>query len=169
MRCCVAGTNGCLDLRCRAFALDGRVSAKWSKCPGFMARRTKRQCGSNATKLSRLDACEAWKVVRWCRMQASSHNSQGVVDGGVDEAVWALRHQTGAQYSAVECTKARVAIRRVVAPAPQREPASRLRSATHDVSFLRSDSRRRRYVSDLKYVLSTMAEKFLQLKLNFLH
>jgi len=37
-------------------------------------------------KLSRLDACEGWKVVRWCGTQASSHNSQGVVDGGVDEA-----------------------------------------------------------------------------------
>jgi len=37
--------------------------------------------------------------------------------------VWALRHQTGAQNSAVEGTKARVAIRRVVAPAPQPEPA----------------------------------------------
>ena len=34
----------------------------------------------------RLDACEDWKVVRWCRMQASSHNSQGVVDGGVNKA-----------------------------------------------------------------------------------
>ena len=34
---------------------------------------------------SRLDACDGWKVVRWCRSQASSHNSQGVVDGGIDE------------------------------------------------------------------------------------
>jgi len=45
-----------------------------------------------------------------------------------------------------------VAIRRVVAPAPQPEPASRLRSSTRDVSFLRSDSRCRRYVSDLPNV-----------------
>jgi len=45
-----------------------------------------RQCGSIAMKLSRLDVCEGWKVVRWCRTQTSSHNSQGVVDGGVDEA-----------------------------------------------------------------------------------
>jgi len=43
-------------------------------------------CGSIVTKLSRLDACEDWMVVRWCRAQASSHNSQGVVDGGVDKA-----------------------------------------------------------------------------------
>ena len=27
MRCCAAGTNGCLDLRRRAFALDGRVTS----------------------------------------------------------------------------------------------------------------------------------------------
>jgi len=53
------------------------------------------------------------------------------------------------QYSAVEWTRAGVAVRNVVAPAPQPEPASRLRSATHDVSFLQSDSRCRRYVSDL--------------------
>ena len=43
--------------------------------------------------------------------------------------VWALRHQTGVQHSAVECTRARVAIRRVVAQASHPEPASRLRSA----------------------------------------
>jgi len=64
--------------------------------------------------------------------------------------VWALRHQTGAQYSAVDWTRARVAIRRVVAPAPQPEPASRLRSVMRDVSFLRSDSRCRPHVSDLR-------------------
>jgi len=29
----------CLDLRRRASALDGRVSAEWSRCPGSMARR----------------------------------------------------------------------------------------------------------------------------------
>jgi len=38
MSCCAAGTNGCLDLRRRAFALDGLVSVKWSRCPGSMAR-----------------------------------------------------------------------------------------------------------------------------------
>jgi len=86
-----------------------------------------RQCGSIATKLSRLDACKGWKVVCWCRTQASSHNSQGVVDGGVDEAGMST-------------------------PAPQPKPASRLRNATRDVSFLRCDSRCWRYVSDLSNV-----------------
>ena len=45
-----------------------------------------RQCGFIAMKLGNLDACEDWKVVRWCRTQASSHNSQGVVNGEVNEA-----------------------------------------------------------------------------------
>jgi len=39
MNCCAEGTDGCLDLRRRAFAFDGQVSAEWSGCPGFMARR----------------------------------------------------------------------------------------------------------------------------------
>ena len=45
-----------------------------------------------------------------------------------------------------------MAVRNVVAPAPQPEPASHLKSATRDVSFLRSDSGCRRYVSDLSNV-----------------
>ena len=45
-----------------------------------------------------------------------------------------------------------MAMRNVVAPAPQPEPPSRLKSATHDVNFLRSDSRCRRYVSDLSNI-----------------
>jgi len=69
--------------------------------------------------------------------------------------VWVLRHQTGAQFSAVEYTRARVAVRNVVATAPQLEPASHLKSATRDVIFLRNDSRYRRYVSDLSNVTPT--------------
>ena len=41
MRCYAAGTNGCLDLRRRAFALDRPVSAEWSWCPGSMAPRAR--------------------------------------------------------------------------------------------------------------------------------
>jgi len=39
-----------------------------------------RDSDSFATKLSRLDACEDRKIFRWCKMQASSHSLQGVVD-----------------------------------------------------------------------------------------
>jgi len=70
--------HGCLDLRCHAFPLDGQVSAECSKCPGSMERRA-RDCVAPLGR--RLDACEDRKIVRWCRAQASSHNSQGVVDG----------------------------------------------------------------------------------------
>jgi len=50
--------------------------------PPLLARLVWLHCDES----SRLDANEDWKVVRWCRTQASRHNSQGVVDGGVDEA-----------------------------------------------------------------------------------
>ena len=39
MSCCATDTNGCLDLRRRAAALDGRVSAEWSRYPGSTAQR----------------------------------------------------------------------------------------------------------------------------------
>jgi len=51
----------------------------------FHGTACKRQCGSIAANLSRLDACEHWNVVHWCRTQVSSQNLQGVVDGRVDE------------------------------------------------------------------------------------
>jgi len=41
MSCCAAGTNGCLDLRRRTFALDGQANAEWSRCPGSTARRAR--------------------------------------------------------------------------------------------------------------------------------
>ena len=102
--------------------------------------------------LSRLYACEDRTVVHWCGMQASSHNSQGVVDGGVNKAGMSI---VAPNRSAVLCsrmTRSRVAVHNVVAPAPQPEPANRFKSATRDVSFLRSDSRCRQYVSDLSNV-----------------
>ena len=47
--------------------------------------------------------------------------------------VCALRHQTGAQYSAAAKTKDSAAVRSVLAPAPHPQPASRLRSVTRVV------------------------------------
>ena len=154
MRYCAAGTNGCLDLRRRTFALDGRVSAEWSSCPGSMARHA----GDSVAPLRRSSV--GWMPARFGRLSAGVGHSHPVtmrrasLMAGSTRRVWALRHQTRAQYSIVECTRARVAVRSVVAPAPQPEPASRLRSVTGDVSFLQSDSRCRRYVSDLSNVTS---------------
>ena len=74
-----------LHWRCRAFVLNGQVSVEWSRCPGSMGRRARDSVvvWFFATKLSRLDACGNRKVVRWCKMQASSRNSHGVVNSRV--------------------------------------------------------------------------------------
>ena len=72
-------------MRRRASALDGVVSGV-EQMSRLQSTECQRQCGSNVTKLSRLDDCEDWKVVCWCNTQASIHHSQGVVDGWVDEA-----------------------------------------------------------------------------------
>jgi len=152
MSCCAAGTNGCLDLRRCAAAPDGRVSAERRRCPGSMARRPR----DSVAPLRRSSA--GWVPARIGRLSAGvgrrhpvTIRKASLMVGSV-RRVWALRHQTGAQYSAVEWTRDRVAIRNGIPPAPQPEPASRLRSTTCDVIFLRSDSRCRRYVSDLSNV-----------------
>ena len=63
--CCAAGTNGCVDLRRRAFAPDRRVSAEWSRCPGSMARHPRdsvaplrrSSAGWMPARIGRLSAC----------------------------------------------------------------------------------------------------------------
>ena len=171
-RCCAAGTNVCLDLRRRASALDGRVSAEWSRCPGSMARRAR----DSVAPLRWSSA--GWMPARMGRLSAGVGRRHPVtirkmaLMAGSIRRVWVLRHKTGAQYSAVECTRARVAVRNVVAPAPQPEPANSLRNATRDVSFLRSDSRCRRYVSVLlnvtpRYLGSEKKGRVSLLKLTF--
>jgi len=137
----------CVDLRRRAFPL----SEQWSRCPGAMARRAR----DSVDPLRRSSA--HWVPARVGRLSAGLRRGHPVTIRKASlmarsMRVWALRHQTGAQYSAVECTRARVAVRNVVASAPQPEPANRLRSGTRDVSFLRSNSRCRGYVSDLSNV-----------------
>jgi len=77
MSCCAAGTNWCLDLRCRAALSGADVQDPWQ---GVL------ESGSIAMKPSRLDACEDWKVVRWRKKQGSSHSSQGLVDDRISEA-----------------------------------------------------------------------------------
>ena len=59
------------------------------------------------------------------------------------------RHQTGATYSAVEWTKARMAERITMAQSSQLHPGSFLKNPTQVVNYLRSDSKCRRNVSPL--------------------
>jgi len=119
MSCCAAGTNGCLDLKRRASALDGRVSAEWSRCPGSMARRAR----DSVAPLRRSSA--GWMPARIERLSAGVGRRHSVTIRKTSlmarsiRRLWALLYQTGAQYSAVGCTRAREAVRRVVAPAPQ--------------------------------------------------
>jgi len=137
-------------------------------CPGSMARRARDSLAplrqsSAGWMTARLSA----DVGRWHPVTIR----KALLMVGSIRQVWALRHQIGAQYSAVECTRARVAVRRV-APEPQPEPAGRLKSVTRDVSFLRSDSRCRRYVSDLsnvtpRYLVSEKKGRVALLKLTF--
>ena len=62
LSCCAAGTNGCVDLRRRAFPFCEQVSAEWSTCPGSMARRARDRVaplrrssgGSMSTRVGRL-------------------------------------------------------------------------------------------------------------------
>ena len=93
-----------------------------------------------------------WEYWLLFRTQATSHSLKGVIGGRIKEAgvrLWALQHQAGAQCSAVEWVRVKVDVHNVVAPAPQPESASRLKGATRDFNFLRSDSRFRPYVSVL--------------------
>ena len=102
-----------------------------------------------AAKLRWLDICQDEQVIRWCRAQASSHYAQRVINWFVNETSISTVAQAGAQYSAAEWTKPRVAVRNVVTLAPQLVPASRLKRPTRVVSFLRCDSRCWRYVKVL--------------------
>ena len=72
-----------LELKCGVLwgaAPDGRVSAEWSRCPGSMAQRPR----ASVVPLGRISACCMTPSIGGT--QASSHNSQGVVDGGVNKA-----------------------------------------------------------------------------------
>jgi len=59
MSCCVAGTNGYLNLS----SMNGVLETVWLVCDEAQ------QVG-----------CEDRKIVRWCRTRTSRHSSQGVVD-----------------------------------------------------------------------------------------
>ena len=73
-------------MRGRAFLSGGQVSTEWMQMSGLHGTACCRQSSSFATKLSGLDSCEDRKVVCWCTTQTSCHDSQGVVDGSVNEA-----------------------------------------------------------------------------------
>ena len=117
MSCCAAGTNGCLGLRCCAFAVDGWVSIEWSRCPS-----SKAQCARDSVTPLQWSSA-GWMPARIGRLSTDLGSRHPVSIRKVSLIVWSIRqlwvlwHQTGAQHSAVECTRARVAVLNVVAPA----------------------------------------------------
>ena len=98
-------------LRRRAFPPVGQVSAEWSRYPGSMARRAR----DSVAPLRRSSA--GWMPARIGRLPAGVGRRHPVTIRkaslmvGAMRRVWALRHQTGAQYSAVEWTRAKEAVR----------------------------------------------------------
>ena len=152
MRCCAAGTNGCLDLRQRASALDGRVSAEcecW--CPSSwhgVLETVWLHCGEaqqvecllivqgcllvqDASIQSQFARCCWWRC-RWGGCEhCGNRQERSTLRLNVPRLRWLfagslLQHPTG--------------------------PASRLRSAKRDISFLWSDARCQRYLGDLSNV-----------------
>ena len=118
MSCCAACTNRCLDLGCRAFPTGERVRAEWSRSPGHAARCVR----DNVAPLKR--SSTGWMPARIGRLSAGLGRNHPVtirkaslMSGSVKWA-WALRHQAGAQDSAVEWARAKVAVRNVAAAAP---------------------------------------------------
>ena len=59
---------------CRAFS-GAEVQAPWHG----VTKTVRLHCD----EAQQLDACEDWKVVRWCRTQASSHNSKASLMAGL--------------------------------------------------------------------------------------
>ena len=130
---------------------EGQTSEELSRWPGSMERRTK-----DIVAPLRWSAGWGWVTEKIGRMSAGIGHKYPVtirktsLITGSMRRVWAQLHQAGAQYSAVEWTRAKLAVRNFVAPAPQPEPESRFKMVTRDINFLRSDSRC--YMSDLSNV-----------------
>jgi len=142
MSCCVAGINWCLNLMCRAFALDGQVSAEWSRCPGFMTRRAR----DSVAPLRRSSA--GWMPARIGKLTpgVGRRHPVTICQASLMGGQCGMYEHCGTRQ---ECSTPllngpeQVFFCSIVAPVSQLEPASRLKSATCDVTFLRSDLRHR--------------------------
>ena len=137
-----AGTNGRLDLslpRCASCCSTNCLCSKWSGSwiarfakksvapyPGSSAGWTPARTGKSSVGVGRKHPV----TMRKASFRMLSMRRVGV-----------LRHQTGAQYRAVEKTKERTEMHKVLVPAPHPDPASRLNSATRVESFLCKTSR----------------------------
>ena len=135
MRCCAAGTDGCLDLRRRDLHLMDRWAPSGAEvqAPWHVVLETVWLICDEPQQVGCLQELEACLLVSDAGIQsqfARHHWWQGQRGG--------CEHCSTRQ---VECTGAKVAVCNIVALAPQPEQASRLRSANHDASLLCRDLR----------------------------
>ena len=165
MSCYAASTNGCLHLRYRAFAprclgsmgCGSLQQSSANRMPARIANHFLCSCIYDRISMDHESAINYYYIIINSFSAGVRHRHPVTVCRvslmtGSMRPVWVLQHQRGAQYSAVEWTKARVAVRNVVAPAPQPEPASHLKSARCDLNFLQSDSRCRQYMRVLSNI-----------------
>ena len=157
--CYAVGKNGCLDFRRRASALDGRVSADWIRRPGSIARRAR----DSVASLRRSSA--GWMSASMGRLSSGVGRRHPVtirkasLMAGSIRQVWVLWHQAGEKSLWLNAPGLGWLFATMLLQHTNREPASRLKSATRDASFLRSDSCRW-YVSDLPNVTPWYLEVF---------
>ena len=143
-RSCAAGTNECHDLRRRAAALCGQVSAEWSKCPGFRhsALETVWLLCDEAQQVGYLRGLEDRPLV-WdtgIQSQFAKRRWWWGQWGGYEHC------STKQERSTLQSNGSRLGW--LFAPLLLQHPNQSQQAATRDVSFLWSDSRCWWYVSN---------------------
>ena len=110
-----AGTNGRLDFS-RGGPVDGYASLRLSRWPGSNARRASlRVAPLRRSSAGSMPATIGKLTIGVGRKHPVTIRNASLMVVSI-RPVCALRHQAGAQYSAVECTRAKVAVRSVEAP-----------------------------------------------------
>ena len=139
---CATGTNGRLDFSLPLLAVCGSVSWPCRMWPGSKKLRLAKE---NVAPWRRSSA--GWMPERSGRLSVRVGRRHPVTMHKASlrtlsvRRVCALRHQAGAQYSAVEWIRDKAAVHNVLEPAPNPEPAGRLSRETRVDSFLRNVSR----------------------------
>ena len=137
-----AGTNDRLDFSLSLLATCSSVSCSCRMWPGSKELRLAKESVAPWRRSS-----AGWMPERTGRLPAEVGRRHPVTMCKASlrtlsmRRVCALRHQAGAQYSAVESIRDKAAVRNVLTPAPHPELASRLGSETRVNSFMRNVSR----------------------------
>ena len=133
-----ASTNGCLNLilpRCASCCPTNCPCSTWSE--SWIARFAKESVAPSRRSSA------GWMPAKTGKSSVCVGRNHSVTMREASmrmlsmRRVCVLRHQTRAQYSAIEKTKERAEMYNVLAPAPHPDPASCLNSATRVESFLR--------------------------------